>query len=277
MLILRWALSMIEWQVQLEIFVSLLRELNGNRQEQSGKLRFDRSAVLVSDVAGQYYCEKKVELQYLHGKIETEEKNIGTEAHERLTEDAVKVKREELWQKIYGSEPVFALEMFLLAKYGDVFLAGKPDSVLFTRGFPLVVFEYKFSRSGVAYPSYHVQAQTYGVLLGNMGFDTSRLFYAIVVADPKTRGSQELRQNVVRTLMANSLKEAVHSIDDAKIYFNKFNRLEAEKDLAWALEFWNKNREAQPTNNQSKCAKCEYQAQCRGPMFQISSSIDKSS
>jgi len=55
-------------------------------------------------------------MEYLPGEVETEAKNMGTEAHEKLTEDSVKVKRDELWQKIYGTKPVFALEMFLLAK-----------------------------------------------------------------------------------------------------------------------------------------------------------------
>jgi CRISPR/Cas system-associated exonuclease Cas4 (RecB family) len=252
---------MTEWKGQLERFDSLLKGLS-QKQREKGELRFDRSFVIASDIAGQYYCEKKVEMQYLHGKVETEVKNIGTLAHEKLTEDSVKVKREELWQKIYGLEPVFALEMFLLANYNGVLLAGEPDSVLFAGGFPLVVFEYKFSRSSVAYPSYHVQAQTYGILLENMGFDTSRLFYAIVVADPKTKGSRELRQNVVDTIIRNGPREAVHSINDAKIYYSKFNRVNAEKDLAWALQFWRKNREAQPTSNQNKCARCEYQAKC---------------
>ena len=181
---------MIDWNVQLENFNSLLKELNQSGQERSGKLRFHRSMVIASDVASQFYCEKKVEMQFLHGEVETEAKNFGTAAHGNLTEDSVKVKRAELWRKIYGDKPVLALEMFLLAKYGDVLLAGKPDSVLFACGFPLVVFEYKFSQSNIAYPSYHVQAQTYGVLLENMGFDTSRLFYAIVVADPKTRDAK---------------------------------------------------------------------------------------
>ena len=183
---------MTEWKGQLERFDSLLKGLN-QKQRERGELRFNRSFVIASDIAGQYYCEKKIEMQYLYGKIETESKNIGTKAHEKLTEDSVKVKREDLWRKIYGLEPVFALEMFLLANYDGVLLAGKPDSVLFARGFPLVVFEYKFSKSSEAYPSYHVQAQTYGILLENMGFDTSQLFYAIVVADPKTKGSRELR------------------------------------------------------------------------------------
>jgi CRISPR/Cas system-associated exonuclease Cas4 (RecB family) len=244
--------------------------------EIGGKLRFNRSLMVASDIAGQFYCEKKVEMQYLHGEVETEAKNMGTEAHEKLTEDSVKVKREQLWQDIHGDRPILALEMFLLAKYGDVLLAGKPDSVLFAHGFPLVVFEYKFSRSGIAYPSYHVQAQTYGVLLGNMGFDTSRLFYAIVVADPKTKGSRELRQNVIRTVKmnGNDPKEAVHSINDAKIYFCKFNRISAEENLTWAFQFWNKNREAESTSNQNKCAKCEYQTYCQDPTGQTPSSND---
>jgi len=258
---------MTDWKAQLEKFDALLKELSQNQLKQNRKLRFDRSMVIASDVAGQFYCEKKVELQYVHGKVETEAKSIGTEAHEKLTLDSVKVEREQLWREIYGVKPVFALEMFLLAKYGDVLLAGKPDSVLFTRGFPLVVFEYKFSRSNVAYPSYHVQAQTYGVLLENMGFDTSQLFYAIVVADPKTKGNRELRQNVTRTVVENRSKAALHSIEDAKIYVNKFDSACAKMDLQWALEYWSKYREAQPTNNQNKCARCEYQTKCQGFAF----------
>jgi hypothetical protein len=180
---------MADWKAQLQTFESLLREFSG-KQNGNGRLRFNRPFVIASDIAGQYYCEKKIEMQYIYGKVETESKNIGTQAHEKLTEDSIKVKREDLWRKIYGAKPVFALEMFLLADYNGFLLAGKPDSVLFKRGLPLVVFEYKFSQSSEAYPSYHVQAQTYGVLLENMGFDTSRLFYAIVVADPKRKEAE---------------------------------------------------------------------------------------
>ena len=251
-----------KWKAQLESLNLLLKELKQDR-EAGGRLRFGRSMIIASDIATQFYCEKKLEMEHVLGEVETEAKNVGTEAHENLTEDAVKVKREQLWMDIYGDKPVFALEMPLLAKYGDVFLAGKPDAVLFKRGFPRLVFEYKFSRSGVAYPSYHVQAQTYCVLLENMGFDASKLFYAIVVADPRTRGSRELRQKVVHTVISNSAKEAVYPIGDATVYCNKFNRANAEENLAWALEFWKQSREAEPTSNQNKCARCEYQIHCR--------------
>jgi hypothetical protein len=245
-----------DWKAQRSAFDTLLNQLR-DQQSRSSKLRFNRSIIVASDIAEQFYCEKMVEMEYLHDEVETEAKSIGSEAHENLTEDSVRVKKAELWRKIYGAEPVFALEMFLLAKHGDVFLGGKPDSVLFMRGFPLVVFEYKFSRSSVDYRSYHVQTQTYGVLLGNMGFDTTRLFYMIVVADPKMRGNRELRQNVMRTVTENGIREAMVSVNGAKVYIYKFNRVQAEKDLAWALDFWEKTREAEPTSNPNKCLRCE--------------------
>ena len=253
---------MSESKQQLETFAFLLKEFKKN-QRQHGLLRFGRSAVVASDVAAQFYCEKKVEMQYVYGRVETESKNVGTEAHVTLAKDSGKVNREKLWEKIYSGKPIFALEMFLLAKHGDAFLCGKPDSVLFRRGIPLMVFEYKFSKSDVAFPSYHVQAQTYCVLLGKMGFDVSRLFYAIVVADPKTKGSSAFRKNVKRKVIENRSEIAAHSIEDAKIYLNKFNNSCAEIDLAWALEFWSKKREAKPTTNLNKCDRCEYKLKCQ--------------
>jgi CRISPR/Cas system-associated exonuclease Cas4 (RecB family) len=253
---------MTEWRAQLDGFYSLVKELKQIR-EQAGRFRFGRSLVVASDIAEQFYCERKLEMEYLHGEVETKAKAIGTEAHERLTEDSVKVKREQLWQAIYGDKPIFALEMFLLAKYGDDLLAGKPDSVLFKRGFPHLLFEYKFSRSDVDYLSYHVQAQTYCVLLENMGFNTGKLSYVIVVADPKTKGSRELRRAVVSTVLKNGPKEGTYSIDNAKIYVCKFSRPNAEKNLDWALEFWSNRREAEPASNQNKCARCEYRVECQ--------------
>jgi hypothetical protein len=55
------------WKAQLESFDSLLKGLKQNR-EQAGKLRFGRSVIVASDIAEQFYCEKKVEMEYLHGE-----------------------------------------------------------------------------------------------------------------------------------------------------------------------------------------------------------------
>ena len=254
-------MSMSGWKAQLESFESLLKEISEVREDR--RLRFDRSCVIASDVAGQFYCEKKVEMRYVHGEVETEAMSAGTEAHEGMAEGAVKVEKEELWRKIYGKRPVLALEMFLAARHGDVILAGRPDSVLFSGGVPLVVFEYKFSKSSAAYHSYHVQAQVYCALLEEMGFDVSRLFYAVVVADPGAKGGRELRRGVVKAVKTNGQKLAVLSADGATIYVNGYNRASLEKDLEWALRFWDKSRDAEPSRNANKCMKCEYRDECK--------------
>ena len=254
---------MTKWKTQLENFDSILKELRRKREEKAGRLRFNRSTISASDIAGQYYCEKKVEMEYLHGEIETEAKTIGTEAHEKLIEDAVEIKREALWKKIYGKEPVLAVEMYIIGKYQDVFLAGQPDAVMFYRGHPIVIFEFKFSKSGIAYPSHHVQAQMYGLILENMGFDTSRLFYAIVVADPKTKGDSELQRKAIDAIFKKGFEESILSTNDTIIHFCKFHPSEAQESLHWAIEYWEQKREATLTTNLNKCSKCEYQHQCQ--------------
>lgn len=252
-----------KWESQLKDYDSLLKELAEGREKGESSLRFNRPYVIASDVAEQYFCEKKVEMQYLHGEVETEEKSIGTEAHETLCEDSVKIERRELWQEIYGKKPVFALEMLLLAKHKDVVLAGRPDSVLFQQGYPLVVFEYKFSKSRIAYKTHHVQAGIYGILLRNMGFDTSRLFYAIIIVDPEARNDKELKQKVVDAVNKNGPREAVMTIEKAIIHLNRFNQTYAERDLDWAIGFWKKSRESMLTKNLRKCKNCGYKVECQ--------------
>jgi CRISPR/Cas system-associated exonuclease Cas4 (RecB family) len=251
-----------KWERQLEEYAFLIKQLVKKQEKGEGKLRFNRYLITASDIAEQYFCEKKVEMQYLHGKIETEAKILGTEAHEKLLEDTIKIKTSDLWQKIYGKKPIFALEMFLVAKYNDIILVGRPDSIVFEKGFPLIVFEYKFSRSGRPFRDHHVQARTYGILLQNMGFDTSQLFYAIVIVDPKAKDDEKLKQKVVEAVIKNGPREATISIEDARIYFNKFNQANAEQDLQWAIGFWKNKREAIPTRNPNKCKTCEYNTTC---------------
>jgi CRISPR/Cas system-associated exonuclease Cas4 (RecB family) len=248
---------------QLEAYFSLIKELVEKQKKAEGELRFNRHFIIASDIADQYFCEKKVEMRYFHGEVVTEDKIIGTEAHEKLLEDSEQVERRELWQRMHGEKPVLALELFLLAKYKGIVLAGKPDGVMFQRGHPLVVFEYKFSKSTIAYRTHHVQAETYGILLRNMGFDTRGLFYAVVMADPKARHDKSLKQDVVQAVGKNGPKEAVLNIRNAVIYVQKFDEEDAEKDLDWAIEFWRDAKEPIVTSNPNKCRSCEYKVECQ--------------
>jgi len=256
-----------EWKKQLKEFDSLLKQIVRKKKNGKGELRFDRFTIRASDVAGQYYCEKKIEMGYLYGEVETETKNQGTEAHENLLEGSEAVCREDLWKAIYEKEPVLALEWLLLAKYKNVMLIGTPDSVLFKNGFPLVVFEYKFSRSKRVYPSYRVQAGFYGILLKSNGFNTEKLFYAIVVADRRAKDDPNLKERVFDAIQKNGLKKAILPIENAVIYLNKFDRQEAESSLDWAIQFWKGQREAIPTTNQNKCRICEYKEKCKTLLF----------
>lgn len=254
---------MSKWKRQLDSYYSILEEISKKQGTGQTELKFDRAFVIASDIAEQYFCEKKVEMQYVHGRIETEEKTIGTMAHEKLLEDSAKIKKKDLLRKIYGKKKVFALEMLLLARYKDVILAGRPDSGTLQNGYPCIVFEYKFSKSRTAYMTHHVQAETYGVLLKNMGFDTSQLFHAIITADPETRHDGQLKKRVVNAVAMNGPKEAVLELEDAAIHFHKFNEVHAEEDLNWAIEFWKKSREAVLPTNPNKCRNCEYKVQCQ--------------
>jgi hypothetical protein len=253
---------MSRWKRKLASFDSLAEEIAEKQKRGEGNLRFNRSFIPASDIAQQYFCEKKVEMNYLHGDVETEEKSIGTEGHEKLLEGSMEIKRQELWKKIHEKEPTFALEMHLLAKYKDVALAGRLDSVIFQNGYPMILFEYKFSKSRIAYKTHHVQAKTYGILLRNMGFDTSRLFYAIVIADPEARYDKALRKKVVQAVDMNGPKEAELNIQNTVIYLQKFNEEEAERDIDWAIEFWKNTREAIITSNPNKCKNCEHKVEC---------------
>jgi len=251
------------WENQLREFDSLLMDLVERQKKGEGELRFNRSFITVSDLAGQYFCEKKVEMQHIHGNVETKEKILGTEAHEKLLEGTMKIKRRELWKKIFNKRPVVTAEMLLLAKYEDVVLAGVADSILFVHGEPWIIFEYKFSKTQIPFRDHHVQARTYGLLLRNMGFETSRLFYAIVIVNPRAKDDEKLKHRVYQALLENGPKEAVLTTKNAKIYLNRFVSRDAELEVEWAIEFWKKKREAIATKNPNKCQSCEYNEQCK--------------
>jgi len=99
---------------------------------------------------------------------------------------------------------------------------------------------------------------TYGILLNSMGFDTSQLLYALVIADPKARDDREFNQKVIDAVEENGPKEGTLDVDSARIQVHKFNQEEAKRDLDWAIEFWKSSREPIPTKRPNKCRTCEY-------------------
>jgi hypothetical protein len=61
--------NMKKWEIQLENYRTLVKELTDGREKKKSGFRFNRLFLLASDIAEQYFCEKKVEMQYLHGEV----------------------------------------------------------------------------------------------------------------------------------------------------------------------------------------------------------------
>jgi predicted RecB family nuclease len=249
------------WESQLEEFNSINKQLTEKKQE--GQLRFNRKVVRVSDVADQYYCEKKVEMRYTFGRIENYEMTRGSQWHERLLDNMEKIKFKDIWKKIYEPNPLYVSEIPLLTRYRDIIIAGVPDAIFFTSGVPFFLLEYKFTRSTSPSVSNRVQVGTYGLLLNKIGFNTDHLFHAIVLVDPSLRTASNLRQNIFRSIIKNGLKQAVLKTENAIIYTDRFDKEQAKKDLEWAIKYWQIQREATPTEDQNKCERCEYRFNCK--------------
>jgi len=250
---------MSEWQSQLEKYIGFLEDT----KKGEAKLRFQRSFIRVSDIATQYFCERKVEMAYTHGNIETEAKILGVKGHDRLVQDSVKIKIHDLWKEIYGKRPVLIQEMLILAKFKRAILVGRPDSVLFENGIPNIIFEYKFTKATRPFRNQSVQAHTYGVILRRMGFNTKNLELALVLASPKSKNDKELNMKVYKSIVNKGLKETSILSEDFRVYVEKFDSRRAESDIDWAIKFWMGERDALKNASPNKCKNCEYNKLCQ--------------
>jgi hypothetical protein len=213
-------------------------------------------------IAEQYFCEKKVEMKHIHGRIETESKQQGSEGHETLLLGSVQADRTQILKEIFEGGYVICQEFPLMARYSEILLAGIPDAVVFQGGAPILILEFKFSNSPFPYPSYHAQARVYGIMLDHLGFDVSNLFYSLAIIPRDRRGDDMIFRKILSTVIDDGLNESVLKVDGAAVYVCKYDRIVSEHDLDWALGFWKGTRSALPTENMNKCRNCEYNALC---------------
>ena len=224
-------------------------------------LRFNLPCVRASTIGAQYYCERKVEMVQLHGRVETEIKHQGVVRHEALQAGSVEEDRETILRRIFTGERVVVHEFPLIAGYRDVILAGQPDAILFRDESPLIVFEYKFSNSRIPYHSYHAQARVYCRMLEAAGFDTSDLYYAIAVAPRDSHRDETIFGKVIK-IVNESEGETSLTVGGAYVYLYEYSRPDSEKDIDWALEYWRETRNSEPADNPVKCRSCEYREKC---------------
>lgn len=250
----------------LNHFNSLFQELV-NKNGSEGDLRFGKTSVGVKEISNQYFCEKQIELDYIHGKAENERMKAGTEAHEKLLEGAIPTSKEVMLRKIFSHNFTPVPKIGLLAKHNDVILIGVPDFVLFYRGFAILVVDWKFPQSRkklIAYPSELFQARLYCYLLDKMGFRTDKLRYAVVVVQAGHLDRKE-ESEIMKAIGQNKVERFIDlSLGGKKvrIQLEQFEREKTATELDWALGYWLKKRDAGHTNVPPLCQKCVHNKIC---------------
>ena len=242
-------------------YSALVKDLS---EIEEGVLRFKSKLVAVSEIASQYYCEKKVELRRIHGEEETPQIKEGRVAHDLLLKDTEEASTEEILRKVFSGEPVMVREMRLLGRHDDVIIAGMADAILFLGGDPILLLEHKFSRRPLPFRGHHVQAGLYCHLMNLMGWDTSRTKYALVMAPPECREDGALREIPQHILKHKGERKLMLELQSgcANIYINDFDPAKTVDDLNWALDFWRGERSAVPTKKHGKCMVCQFNKLC---------------
>jgi CRISPR/Cas system-associated exonuclease Cas4 (RecB family) len=236
----------------LSRYLQALSELSRLRRE-GGNLRFGLPSVSASDIASQFYCERKVEFRYTVGRVRTPEMVEGENRHAKLVEKAIQKPPEQILREALEGKPVWASELFLASRFGGVLVTGKPDALVFQGGRPVRVVEYKFTGSRIPAHYHHVQARIYCLILRSLGMDTSDLRYAILLLPPS---SVPPFDRISELVMQGTGEEGVFLCEP------DWER--GRRELAWALAYWRGRREAQPTATRSRCGFCEYRERCLG-------------
>ena len=239
-----------------------------NNLPQKGNLKFGRRVVSVSNIAEQYYCEQKLDMESEYPIPPTEEMIKGEVGHEAASTIGIPVSKEEAIKEavIEREEAIFYCEFNIAWMHNGVLIIGRVDEAWFRGGNVELVAERKFSNNLIVYNPYHVQAQLYCLGLGEMGFNNESTNYRIIVLK---RSCHECDNLVDRSCPIFELDRTDFGCEngEAKAFIYPFIKERILQDLDWALDFWMNKRPAIPTKNRAKCHVCEYNNMCRSSLF----------
>jgi len=234
-------------------------------QQQGQSFRHGISTVPTSRIAGQYYCEQKVEMDYLHGEIKTEAKTEGEKLHEQMIRMR-KTTVDNLIKHI-KKRKIQVATFPIIAKFSELVIVGMPDAIVFLKRTPSYLIELKTTKGDTSrlWKDQLVQVGTYALILEEMGFDCSKLKLVVIRTRRQEGLSAQYKQDLLRTSITGLLKEGektpasrlgstTHIID-----YNKENVI---ADLRWAEAYWLSQREPIPTRNVAKCRSCEFNDIC---------------
>lgn len=209
----------------------------------------------------------KVEQDYLHGEIETEEKTGGTVLHEQLLATE-KTTLDKIIENI-ESRPICVASFPIVAKFDDMILSGIPDAVVFVNARPAFIIELKTTKgkTTVVYDGQKAQTDVYGLLLDLLGFDCSNL--KIVITKFKKESPLNTKQKtkflsvLVSSLLEGKHKEfALASKNSIVAHISDYNKTTSSNIIEQTKGYWLHQREPIATTNPRKCMSCEFNKLC---------------
>jgi predicted RecB family nuclease len=247
------------WKENLESIHSLLEKK---------EFRHGVRSVSASSIGTQFFCEMKVEQDFVHGEMETEEKTEGDALHKELL--AMKpTTRRRLLKEIEKGKLVVA-SFPIAAEAEELVLIGVPDAVVFQEGRPTHVIELKTTRGNpsILFDGQRAQAVIYGLLLDQVGFDCGSLKLVVVKLRRQTQMSDEQRGRFLDSLTFSlvSGRDPIKLLPGAKgqlvPHSFQYQRDEAIRVLSTTRGYWLEQRPPQPTSNPNKCRACEFRQLC---------------
>ena len=239
------------------------------------EFRHETAFVGVATLAGQFYCEYKVENEFALGEIPTEAKETGTELHDELI-PGVEVTAKDFARLVSGKKPSYAV----LRVWGTVEglrLIGMPDHIVWSERWPLWLVELKTTRGDPTplWEDQENQVRVYGLLLDSMGFDCSKLRLALVRLRAAELSEEDRRLWILRVsdaLMEGKVAELEAQHHGAmKVHLLKHDREMAESGVAGKRGYWTGEREPTSSTSVGKCGACEYCSVCPKSLFRPTS------
>jgi CRISPR/Cas system-associated exonuclease Cas4 (RecB family) len=233
---------------------TLLRDLNEG----------SRPTIAPHKIAGQLYCEKKVDLAEKHGERENQAKQRGSDTHEKATEDAETVSNDAFWEAMDSDEQQIMVEFGFAGELDEFILAGKADAIRFNGQKPELIIDRKVTtHTHTVYDNQEIQPWLYGLMLSTIGFDTSELNVAILSHEPSL--DKEVGKHLQNVVLQTAWEPGEHSLpgfSEANLFVSEFDPAKYQDTLNDKLEYWRDERDPVPTDTNSKCSGCDYNDVC---------------
>ena len=230
------------------------------------EFRHGVSFVGVSALAGQFYCEYKVENEFRLGEVPTEAKEKGTELHDELI-PGVEVTAKDFVETVTRKQPSYAV-LRVWGSVGGIRLVGMPDHIVWSSGRPLWLVELKTTKGDPTplWEDQESQARVYGLLLDLMGLDCTKLRLAVVRVKAEELSQEQRREwiaEVSKALMTGKTKglEAKHG-GLMKVHEIPHSRQAAAGVVMAKAGYWTGEREPTSSTSVGRCRACEYNLVC---------------